>query len=184
MTGEVVDTAAVRGALAAAGRLEVSQARLAARSALRPTALARLKGVGDDAATLYARMGQRGVMQTLGVVENADDMRRAARLAAAKGSQSRAILKLLGRSALVVGAILGPLLSATLTILAWCLCLALLARRLGLWLGRLIFGPAKRNPAGGTGGRSERKGGTWKQRLPEGSRAGCAPAHVLIASGA
>src|ERR687898_2345606 len=65
MTTDVVDQGAVRQALAAARRLELSETRTLARQAVRPGAVGRLKALSEDAATLYSRTGQRGVMQTL-----------------------------------------------------------------------------------------------------------------------
>jgi hypothetical protein len=65
MTTDVVDQGAVRQALASARRLELSETRTLARQAVRPGAVGRLKALSEDAATLYSRTGQRGVMQTL-----------------------------------------------------------------------------------------------------------------------
>jgi hypothetical protein len=139
MSTDVVDQGAVRQALAAARRLELSEARTLARQAVRPGAVGRLKVLSEDAATLYARTGQRGVMQTLALAENADEVRRAARLAASQGSRTRAILKVLGRGALVLGGVLGSLLGWSLAAMAWMVAVAMLARRLGLWLGRRLW---------------------------------------------
>jgi hypothetical protein len=139
MSTDVVDQRSVRQALAAARRLELSEARTLARQAVRPGAVGRLKALSEDAATLYSRTGQRGVMQTLALAENADEVRRAARLAASHGGKTRAILKVLGRGALVLGGILGSLVSWTLAAIAWVFAVMLFARRLGLWLGRRLW---------------------------------------------
>jgi hypothetical protein len=139
MTTDVVDQGAVRQALASARRLELSETRTLARQAVRPGAVGRLKALSEDAATLYTRTGQRGVMQTLALTEHANEVRRAARLAASQGSRTRAILKVLGRGALVLGGILGTLVSWTLAAIAWVFAVMLCARRLGLWLGRRLW---------------------------------------------
>jgi hypothetical protein len=138
-TTDVVDRGAVRQALAAARRVELSEARTLARQAVRPGAVGRLRALSEDAATLYARTGQRGVMQTLALAENADEVGRAARLAASQGSRTRAILKVLGRGALVLGGVLGSLVSWLLAAMAWMVAVAVLARRLGLRLGRRLW---------------------------------------------
>ena len=85
-------------------------------------------------------------MQTLALAENADEVGRAARLAAAQGPKTRAILKTLGRGALVLGAALSAVVSWTFAGLAWMVAIALVARRLGLWLGRKIWGCPPNSP--------------------------------------
>jgi hypothetical protein len=144
MSTDVVDQGAVRQALAAARRLELSEARTLAQQAVRPGAVGRLRALSEDAATLYTRTGQRGVMQTLALAENADEVRRATRLAASQGSRTRATLKVLGRGALVLGTVLGSLASWLLAAMAWMVAVAVLARRLGLWLGRRLWPPRSR----------------------------------------
>lgn len=95
-----------------------------------------LRGLTADVGTLYARSGAGGVRQALAVAENADDLRRAARLAEARGPQARGILALLGRGALVMGGL-------TVTAMMWIVgaafylvALAAMAVRAGLWLRR------------------------------------------------
>ncbi len=139
MAGEAVDGNAARAALVAAGRFDLQGTRLALRGAVRPAALSRIGSLADDAALLYARTGQRGVMQALAIAENADDVRRAARLATGHGASARAVLQLLGRGALVIGTIGLALLGWTLTAIAWLFGIAVLARAFGLWLGRRIW---------------------------------------------
>jgi hypothetical protein len=146
MTADVVDKSAVRKALSAAGRLDLGEARMAVQSAVRPGAAGRLKALSNDAAAVYARTGHRGAMQTLALAENADEVGRAARLAAAQGPKTRAILKTLGRGALVLGAALSAVVSWTFAGLAWMVAVALVARRLGLWLGRKIWGCPPNSP--------------------------------------
>ncbi|MFN3672097.1 MAG: hypothetical protein ACK4VM_09330, partial [Bosea sp. (in: a-proteobacteria)] len=106
---------------------------------VRPAAVARLAGLGQDAGALYARLGQRGFRQVLAVADDAADLRRAARLAAAKGPSFRATLALLGRGALVLGALSLTALGWMLALVFYGLALAVLAQRLGWWLGRRIM---------------------------------------------
>ena len=138
-TREVIDGDAVKAAVKAARRLDLDGTALAARTALRPSAVGKLKHLSDNAATLYVRTGRRGVMQVLSLAEDADDVRRAARLSAGMGSKTRAVLKVLGRSALVLGSAFGSLVQWVWAALTWVLALAMFSRKLGLILGRLIW---------------------------------------------
>ena len=113
-TREAVDGEAVRGMLGALRRFDLGAARAAAQAAVRPGALGRLRGLADDAAVLYAKTGHRGAQQALSLAESGDDLARAARLAAARGPRTRAILKTLGRGALVLGGL-------SLTLAGWIL---------------------------------------------------------------
>jgi hypothetical protein len=144
-TREILDADAVKAAVKAARRLDLDGTALAARAALRPSAVGKLKHLSDNAATLYARTGRRGVMQVLSVAEDADDVRRAARLSAGMGSKTRAVLKVLGRGALVLGSAFGSLVQWVWAALAWAFALAVFSRKLGLMVGRLIWPrPARR----------------------------------------
>ncbi|RVU21800.1 hypothetical protein [Methylobacterium oryzihabitans] len=135
----VLDPAAARAAFVAAGRLDVAALRRGLQGALRPAAFAELRGLGRSTAALQGRLGTRGALQALSVAETADDLRRAARLSERAGLRTRAILKLLGRGALVLGAGLAALVQGIAAGIAWLVGLALLCRRLGLVLGRLIW---------------------------------------------
>lgn len=133
---QAVDRPALAASLAAAGRLDLVAARSAAGGILKPAAMARLTGLGQDAGTLYARTGQRGVRQALAIADDAADIRRAATLAASKSTTVRATLKLLGRGALVLGAFSLTALGWSFALVGYALALAMLAQRLGWWLGR------------------------------------------------
>ena len=67
-----------------------------------------------------------------------DDIGKAAKLGAAKGTTTRAILKVLGRSALVLGALSLSALGWMLALIGYAIALAMLAQRLGWWLGRRV----------------------------------------------
>lgn len=135
-TAQAVDRPALAASIAAAGRLDLAAARSAAGGILKPAAMARLTGLGQDAGTLYARTGQRGLRQVLGVADDAADIRRAATLAASKGTTMRATLKLLGRGALVLGALSLTAMGWVFALFGYALAVAMLAQRLGWWLGR------------------------------------------------
>ena len=59
--------------------------------------------VAGDLGRVEARAGARAAVETLKVVEEPKDMERAARLAAKEGGKTRAIIKLLGRGAIMLG---------------------------------------------------------------------------------
>lgn len=137
MATGALDRPALAAGLSAAARLDLAAAKAAAGGIVRPAALARFTALGRDAGALYARAGQRGLRQVLAVAEEAGDVRRAARLAAAKPSTFRATLKLLGRSGLVLGGLSLQAVGWMIALLGYALALAMAAQRLGWWLGRL-----------------------------------------------
>ena len=137
-----IDRPALSASVAAAGRLDLAAARAAASGIVRPAALTRFADLGRDAGALYARTGQRGVRQVLAVAEDAGDVAKASRLAAGKGGAMRATLKLLGRGALVLGALSLTAISWLFALIGYALALAMLAQRFGWWLGRRRRKPA------------------------------------------
>lgn len=137
-----VDKAALKAAVAGARAFDVPAARQAAQRVLRPGAVRTISAMGEDVVRLEARIGRRGAAQALGVVRDAAELGRARRLAEAMGGRTRAALKLLGSSALVLGDIVGLLLQAVWLAAGWMLAATLTARRVGLMIGRLIWGPA------------------------------------------
>jgi hypothetical protein len=74
------------------------------RTAFRVDKAGEVLRAAKDAGRVGERAGLRGALDSLRVAEGPEDVARAARLAEAKGSQTRAILKLLGRGALVLAA--------------------------------------------------------------------------------
>jgi hypothetical protein len=137
MAAGAVDRPALATSLGAAARLDLAAAKAAAGGIVRPAALARFTTLGQDAGALHARTGQRGLRQVLAIAEDAGDVGRAAKLVAAKPSTARAVLKLLGRSALVLGALSLQAVGWMLALLAYALAIAMAAQRFGWWLGRL-----------------------------------------------
>lgn len=136
IAAQSLDRPALAASLSAAGRLDLAAARAAAAGVVRPAGLRRLADLGRDAGTLYSRTGQRGVRQVLAVAEDAGDVGRAARLAAGKGTTLRATLKLLGRGALVLGALSLSAIGWLFALAGYAVALAMLAQRFGWWLGR------------------------------------------------
>ncbi|MGO4738457.1 hypothetical protein AB4099_18045 [Bosea sp. 2KB_26] len=142
MAAGAVDLPALTASLTAAARFDLAAARASSAAIVRPAAMTRLATLGQDAGALYARTGQAGLRQVLAVADNAGDIGRAARLSAAKGSTTRAVLKVLGRSALVLGALSLTTTSWIFALFGYAVALAMLAQRFGWWLGRL--GSARR----------------------------------------
>lgn len=141
MAASAMDTVALKEAVAAARAFDLSTARLVAQRAIRPGALRTISSIGDDMVALEARVGQRGAAQALGVARDVGELGRARRLAQGMGGRTRAALKLLGSAALVPGDVVGVLLQAVWLAAGWMLVAALAARRLGLTIGRVIWGP-------------------------------------------
>ncbi|MCC3244037.1 hypothetical protein LG047_01670 [Methylocystis sp. WRRC1] len=133
-----IDREALTAGLAAAAKLDLAASRAAAARVVRPGALATFRALGEDAAVLYRQAGARGAKQVLALAEDGAQVRKAARLAAVKGGKTRAILATLGRSALGLGALAVTAANAIFASLAGLLGLAMLAQRLGFWLGRRL----------------------------------------------
>lgn len=139
-----IDRTALAQAVAATGRLELTAAWHSARTVLRPSTLTTFRNLGQDAATLYGRTGQRGARQVLAMAESSAEVSQAAKIAVVKGSKTRAILALLGRGALVAVAISLTAAGWIMSALWYVFGLALLARRFGNWLGRKLRWPRRR----------------------------------------
>ncbi|WP_156323294.1 hypothetical protein [Bosea sp. AAP35] len=140
-----IDRPALNASLAAASRFDIAAARVAAGGIVKPAAMARFATLGQDAGAVYARTGQRGLRQVLSLADDAGDIGKAAKLGAAKGTTTRGILKVLGRGALVLGALSLSAVSWMLALIGYAIALAMLAQRLGWWLGRRLF--PRRAPA-------------------------------------
>jgi hypothetical protein len=131
-----LDGPALKTTFAAAARLDLAGMRVASAGLVKPAALRSLAALGQDAGAIYGKVGTRGLRQALAVADDAGDLRRAAALAIAKGGSTRAILKVLGRGALVLGALSLGAVGWLFTLLGWALAAAMFAQRLGWWLGR------------------------------------------------
>ena len=109
---DAIDTKAVTTAATAAARLDLVAARSAARDAVRPAAFAHLRDVAADISLIGRRAGVRGAQEALAITHDTAEVRRVARLAETRGVSTRAVLKILGRGALV-------LTTAGLTLFGW-----------------------------------------------------------------
>jgi hypothetical protein len=100
--GEVVDLAALRRVSAEVSWAQPVMAVRAARETVKLERLGRLADLGRDVGRVQRAAGTRATLDGLRIAENPRDVSRLARLAEAKGSKTRAILKLAGRGALVL----------------------------------------------------------------------------------
>jgi hypothetical protein len=91
-------------AVASGSVMRPGQTMSAIRAAFRAEKAGALVRLAKDVARVGEKAGVRAAQDTLKIAEGPKDMARAARLAEAKGGQTRAILKLLGRGALLLAA--------------------------------------------------------------------------------
>ncbi|WP_407175345.1 hypothetical protein [Bradyrhizobium sp. STM 3562] len=101
-TREIVDTPALEQAVASGSMLRPGQTAGAIRAAFRTEKAVALVALAKDVGRVTERAGTRGALDTLKIAEDPKDVARAARLAKAEGGRTRAILKLLGRGALLL----------------------------------------------------------------------------------
>jgi hypothetical protein len=86
------------------GRLNPVLAVRAAREAVKVEGAGGLVELAENTGRVETKAGTQAALDSLAVAEEPQDMSRLARLAAAKGGKTRAIIKLLGRAAIVVTA--------------------------------------------------------------------------------
>ncbi|WP_051679157.1 hypothetical protein [Xanthobacter sp. 91] len=99
---ESVDFVALRRLLSGATAVDGA----AVKSVVRTDRLATLTRMLDDTARIEAKAGTRAALEGLKVAEGGRDLSRVARLADAKGGQTLAILKTLGRGAITITSLL------------------------------------------------------------------------------
>lgn len=99
---EVVDTPMLQNAVASGSVLRPGDTARAIKAAFRAEKIGALMRLGKDVTRVAEKTGTRGAMDTLRVAEGPKDVARAARLAEAQGGKTRAIMKLLGRGALLL----------------------------------------------------------------------------------
>lgn len=133
-----IDHEALDTGLKAVARFDLAASRTAAAKVVRPGAVAAFRALGEDAALIYRKAGARGVRQALALAEDGAEVRKAARLAAAKGVKTRAILATLGRGAFRVGVLAVAAANAVFAFLTSLTGLTMLAQRFGFWLGRRL----------------------------------------------
>ena len=101
---DVVDTPAVEEAVVSSSVLRPAGRVSAIGAAFRAEKAGALVRLGKDVTRIAENAGARGALDTLRVAEGPKDVARAARLAEAKGGKTRAIMKILGRGALLLAA--------------------------------------------------------------------------------
>src|SRR5262245_50662292 len=99
---EVVDWTALRHAVRGASVTAPGAAVRAAREAVKVEKARDLTRLVGDVGRVQAKAGTQAALDGLKLAEGPRDMSRMARLAAAKGGKTRAILKLAGRAAIVL----------------------------------------------------------------------------------
>ncbi|MBR0738881.1 hypothetical protein JQ581_18255 [Bradyrhizobium liaoningense] len=99
---EVVDTPMLQNAVARGSVLRPGETMSAIKAAFRAEKAGALVRLGKDVTRVAGKTGTRGAMDTLRIAEGPKDVARAARLAEAHGGKARAIMKLLGRGALLL----------------------------------------------------------------------------------
>ena len=99
---DVVDTPVLQRAVASNSVLRPGETVSAIRTAFRAEKAGGLVRLAKDVGRVAEKAGTRTGLDTLKIAEGPKDVARAARLAEAKGGQTRAILKILGRGALLL----------------------------------------------------------------------------------
>src|SRR3954449_3726669 len=101
---EVVDAPMLRQAVALGSVLRPGETVSAIKAAFRAEKAGALVRLAKDVGRVGEKAGTRGALDTLRIAQGPKDVARAARLAESKGGQTRAILKVLGRGALLLAA--------------------------------------------------------------------------------
>jgi hypothetical protein len=86
------------------GRLNPALAVRVAREAVKVEGAGGLVGLAQNTGRIEAKAGSQAALDSLAIAHEPQDVSRMARLAAAKGGKTRAIVKLLGRAAIVLTA--------------------------------------------------------------------------------
>jgi hypothetical protein len=101
---EIVDAPMLQHAIATGSVMRPGQTIGAIKAAFRTEKAGGLVRLAKDVGRVGEKAGTKGALDTLRIAEGPKDVARAARLAESKGGQTRAILKLLGRGALLLAA--------------------------------------------------------------------------------
>jgi len=101
---DVVDAPMLQKAVASGSVLRPGETVSAIKAAFRAEKAGALVRLAQDVGRVGEKAGTRGALDTLRIAEGPKDVARAAKLAESKGGQTRAILKLLGRGALLLAA--------------------------------------------------------------------------------
>jgi hypothetical protein len=131
---EAVDLSALRRAVSPASLTQPVTAVRAARDAVKLERAAGFVRLLEDAGRVQAKAGTRAAMDGLAIAKEPKDIARVARVAEAKGSKTRAILKLGGRSAIALATavmtLAGWAWSGLLAVLSFCAAVKGLTERL------------------------------------------------------
>lgn len=98
----LVDAPMLQNAVAAGSLARPRQTISAVKAAFRAEKAGALVRLAKDVGRIGGKAGMRGALDTLKIAEGPKDVARAARLAESKGGQTRAIMKILGRGALLL----------------------------------------------------------------------------------
>jgi hypothetical protein len=101
---QIVDAPMLQNAVASGSVMRPGQTITAIKAAFRAEKAGALVRLAKDVGRVSEKAGMRGALDTLRISEGPKDVARAARLAESKGGQTRAILKVLGRGALLLAA--------------------------------------------------------------------------------
>ena len=99
---EVVDAPLLQQAVATGSVMRPGRTVTAIKAAFRAEKAGALVRLAKDVGRVGEKAGTRGALDALRIAEGPKDVARAARLAESKGGQTRAILKVLGRGALLL----------------------------------------------------------------------------------
>jgi hypothetical protein len=100
----VVDAPMLQDAVASASVLQPGQTVTAVKAAFHAERAGALVRLAKDVGRIGEQASTRGALDTLRIAEGPTDVARAARLAESRGGQTRAIMKMLGRGALLLAA--------------------------------------------------------------------------------
>jgi hypothetical protein len=101
---DMIDLRKLQNAAAAGTLARPRQTAVALKAAVRAEKAGGLVRLAKDVGRIGEKTGTRGALDTLRIAQGPKDVARAARLAEAKGGQTRAIIKVLGRGALLLTA--------------------------------------------------------------------------------
>jgi hypothetical protein len=101
---DFVDTPMLQEAVASGSVMHPAQTVSAIRAAFHAEKAGALVRLAKDVGRVSEKAGARGALDTLRIAEGPEDVARAARLAESKAGQTRALLKILGRGALLLAA--------------------------------------------------------------------------------
>lgn len=138
VAADALNTQALRLAGTSLARFDLAAARGASARLLKPQAVATLKGLGSDVATIGGNAGYRTTVAALGTAKSAEEMGVIARISNRFGKATRAVL-VLGGTAFTAASLLGTATAWSLSLLLWVMGLGFAATKLGHRIGRWIW---------------------------------------------